>query len=79
MEPDKLEFGFQPYRRDFAVFLEPSRRRLQFPIAVLELWPNMKQLCLSVRSVSSSEFFFFFWQEETKACLTEIVILNDQS
>ena len=60
MEPDKLEFGFQPYRRDFAVFLEPSRQRLQFPIAVLELWPNMEQLCLSVRSVSSSEFFFFF-------------------
>lgn len=59
MEPDKLEFAFQPYQRDFAMFLEPSRRRLWFPIAVLELWPNMKQLCLNVRSVSSSEFFFF--------------------
>lgn len=60
MESDKLEFGFQPYRRDFTVFLEPSHRRLWFPIAVLELWPNMKQLCLSVWSVFSSEFFFFF-------------------
>lgn len=65
MEPDKLEFGFQPYRLDFAVFLEPSRRRLQFPIAVLELWPNMKQLCLSVRSVSSSEFFFLAGRKES--------------
>lgn len=78
MEPDKLEFAFQPYQRDFAIFLEPSRRRLWFPIAVLELWPNMKQLCLSVRSVSL-QIFFFFLQEEKKACLTEIVILNDQS
>lgn len=31
LEPDKLEFAFQPYQRDFAMFLEPSRRRLWFP------------------------------------------------
>lgn len=39
------------------MFLEPSRR-VVVSIAVLELWPQHEQLCLNVRSVSSSEFFF---------------------
>lgn len=78
MESDRLEFGFQPYQRDFAVFLEPSHQRSCFPIAVLKLWPNMKQLCLSVWSLFFFRIFFFF-QEEKKACLPEIVIVNDQS